>query len=121
MTPDDAKPEQFEEVLTSVAESIGSTLGNIAAKANAAKEALTPSPATQRKVVAGAKEARRNAEAITRKVAKKVSAGAKKVSASAKRIASRAKKAKKAATKTAKKAKKATRKTVKKAKRRLGK
>src|SRR5271163_1012820 len=121
MTSDTTKPEQFEEVLTSVAESIGSTLGNLAAKANAAKEALTPSPATQRKVVAGAKAARRNAQAITRKVAKKVSAGAKKVSASAKKIAASAKKAKKAATKTAKKAKKVTRKTVKKAKRRLGK
>lgn len=111
MTSDTTKPEQFEEVLTSVAESIGSTLGNIAAKANAAKEALTPSPATQRKVVKRAKAVERRAKAITRKVAKKVSNGAKKVAAGAKRV-------EKAAGKSAKKAKKATRKTVKKAKRR---
>src|SRR5271168_1876278 len=83
---DTAKPEQFEEVLTTVAESIGTTLGNLAAKANAAKEALTPSPATQRKVVKQAKAVRRSAKAITRKVAKKVSAGAKKMSAGAKKV-----------------------------------
>jgi histone H1/5 len=111
MTSDTTKPEQFEEVLTSVAESIGSTLGNIAAKANAAKEALTPSSATQRKVVKRAKAVERRAKAITRKVAKKVSKGAKKVAAGAKRV-------EKAAGKGAKKAKKVTRKAVKKAKRR---
>jgi len=112
MTSDTTKPEQFEEVLTSVAESIGSTLGNIAAKANAAKEALTPSPATQRKVVKRAKAVERRAKTITRKVAKKVSKGAKKVAAGAKRVE------KAAAGKRAKKAKKVTRKAVKKAKRR---
>jgi len=114
MTPSDAdKTEQFDEVLTNVAESIGSTLGSIAAKANAAKEALTPSPATRAKVIKEAKALQRTAKAMSREVSKKVSAGKKKVSAGAK-------KAKKAVRKTAKKAKKVTKKTVKKAKRRAG-
>ena len=114
MTPSDTdKTEQFEEVLTSVAESIGSTLGSIAARANAAKEALTPSPATQAKVVKQAKAVQRSAKAITRKVAKKVSAGAKKAKKAAGKTAKKAKK-------VTRKAKKVTKKAVKKAKRRLG-
>lgn len=109
MTPAETdKPEQFEEVLTSVAESIGTTLGSLAAKANAAKDALTPSAATQRKVVRQAKALQRSAKAMS-----------KKVSASAKKVAASAKKARAAARKTTKKAKKTAKKTVKKAKRRL--
>ena len=111
MTPSETDKPEFEEVLTNVAESIGSTLGSLAAKANAAKEALTPSPSTQRKVVKQAKALQRSAKAISRQVSKSVSAGAKRASATAKKVSAGAKKAKKAV----KKAKKA----VKKAKRRL--
>ena len=75
---DTSKPEQFEEVLTNVAESIGTTLGSLAAKANAAKDALTPSEATKARVVRQAKAVQRSAKAITRKVVKRVSASAKK-------------------------------------------
>jgi hypothetical protein len=107
---DSSKPEQFEEVLTSVAESIGTTLGSLAARANAAKDALTPSSATQRKVVRQAKSLQRSAKKISREVSKKVSAGARKVSAGAKKV-------KKAAGKKKSKAKKVARKPVKKSKR----
>jgi hypothetical protein len=88
----DTKPDQFDETLTGVAESIGSTLGVIAAKATAAKEALTPSSATKAKVVRKARAVQRSAKAITRKVTKKVSAGAKKAKKAAGKTKAKAKK-----------------------------
>jgi hypothetical protein len=117
MTSADTTNHQ-DDLLTSVAESIGTTLGSLAAKATAAKEALTPSSATQARVVREAKSVRRRAKAIGRTVAKKVSAGAKKAKKAAASAKKSAKSAKKSAKKTVKKAKKVTRKVVKKARRR---
>jgi hypothetical protein len=105
-----------DDLLTSVAESIGTTLGSLAAKANAAKEALTPSSATQAKVVREAKAVRTRARAIGRKVARKVSAGTKKAKKSVASVKKSVKAAKKSAKKAAKKTKKVTRKAVKKVK-----
>jgi hypothetical protein len=116
MTPADTTNQ--DDLLTSVAESIGTTLGSLAAKANAAKEALTPGPATQTKVVREAKIVRRRVKAVGRKVAKKVSAGTKKAKKSVASVKRSVKATQKSAKKAAKKTKKVTRKAVKKARRR---
>ena len=123
MTPADTLDSQ-DELLKTVAESIGSTLGNLAARANAVKDAVTPSPETQAKVVREAKAARGKARTFGKRVARKISAATKTAKASSKKTAKKAhaakgkaKKVARKAKKAVKKAKKTVRKAVKKARR----
>jgi hypothetical protein len=62
--------DRAEEALVAVAESIGSTLGNIAATATKARKAITPKASTQRRVKGKARgtirRASRKASAATR-------------------------------------------------------
>ena len=70
------KPSRDEALLMSVAESVGSTLGTLAAKATAFQKALTPGakPRKRRSMKAGAK---RTAAATKRAVLKRKPAGRK--------------------------------------------
>ncbi len=77
---DSHKPSKDEAILTNVAESIGSTLGTIAAKAGAVQKALT------KKVAAAKPRARR---ALKKAVGKRTSARRKRVPASRSPAASR--------------------------------
>jgi hypothetical protein len=103
------KHTKTESLLVNLAESIGSTLGSLAAKADAAQKALARSDLTStierkgRKLIRKTKEA---AGAATRKATRKVSRG---------KAASTGMKS--AATRKAKSARGAVRRTVKRAKR----
>ena len=96
------RPTKDEALLISMAESIGSTLGSIAAKADAAQKALSPSHIAKtvqregRKLVRKSKTVARRtrnkaaANLRTSKVAKATRRGVRHASSSAKRVARRA-------------------------------
>jgi hypothetical protein len=70
---DSQKPSRDEALLVSVAESVGSTLGVLAAKANAVQKALTPGgkPNKRRAAKAATKRAPRKRKLMSRKRARR--------------------------------------------------
>jgi methylphosphotriester-DNA--protein-cysteine methyltransferase len=60
-----------EKVLTAVAESVGSTLGSLAAKVNNAASAMIPKPAARRRAVKRARKTIRKAAKSVKHVAAK--------------------------------------------------
>jgi hypothetical protein len=61
-----------EKVLVAVAESVGSTIGSLAAGATNAAMKILPSPATRRRVIKRAKATRSSARKTAKKVKKRV-------------------------------------------------
>jgi hypothetical protein len=69
---DSQKPSRDEALLVSVAESVGSTLGTLAAKANAFQKALTPGRKSKRRTAkSAAKRSPRKRKPATRKRARR--------------------------------------------------
>jgi len=81
-----------DDLLVGLAESIGATLGTIAAKANAAKEALTPSKPVRRRLAKTVKRARRTGNRLAKKAVAIGKIGVKAARRTAKKTLRRAKK-----------------------------